>query len=155
MPRSVHGSRERLSLVSAALAARLANGLEDSQLRQACSAFLLPLMDRTGLAENPAVRRASRVLADGLSNEGSRRVMKQLALLLDQRYVDVAQLAAEGSASESDVLTAFAEARAASALAAALGPDPVFAAQEAAYEAHCAIADGSNVLALLSEAIDA
>lgn len=147
-------TQERLSLIEPALATQLASGIAEPQLRRSCSTFLLPLLERTGLSLNPAVQRAYDILAAGGSDEASHREMQHLAEILDERYFEISQSAEEGSRSDGDVLAAFAQARAAGAVAAALGPDPVFSAQEAAYEAHCAFADGSGVLNVLAEAME-
>jgi len=84
--------------------------------------------------------------------EGSVAVLPSLDALvetLDEAYFTVSEQPPPQRASQRAVLEAFSRARAVSALAFAIGPSPLEAALESAYEAHAATEDLPGITAII------
>ncbi|HEX5218070.1 MAG TPA: hypothetical protein VFZ59_00760 [Verrucomicrobiae bacterium] len=79
--------------------------------------------------------------------------VQALAERLDAHYFGLQDLNEGGKATEAEVIAAFAKARAATAVAAALGDDASTAAAETAYEAVCAIDSSEDYFTGVAQSI--
>ncbi len=115
-----------------------------AQLRRISSAIAHAVVERSGLTD-PLGAEALQCLNQSTSapSELQARVYS-LAQELDARYFDLQDLQESGKATQDEVNAAFAKARAATAVASALGDLASNAAAETAYEAVCAIDDSED-----------
>jgi len=143
----------RLSMVSPELAARLQSTVEERALRRAARAAAAVVVERAGLVDD-RVDRAIEILSAGATDPEVRKVLEGYSEGLDERAWDLMDARSDDRGSEEEYLVAFGRARAASAAVWALEADPVMAALEATYEAHCAFSDGSGVLTAVAAALE-
>lgn len=131
--------RARLDSISTELADRLRNTSEEGLRRVATAAGRLGVARI--LISDARIDMALAALDRGELDGDMRVRLDGLVEELDQAAWEVQQRAHAGRALENDYVTAFAKARAASALACALDVDPKRAAMEAVYEAQAALGD--------------
>ena len=136
---------ERLSMIAPELAALIQATEDEALLRSAALAAAQTVLERSEV-DDSRVEGALDGLRSRSWDEGVRTAVRQLAEELDEVYWDLRDRHEAGDVSEAEYLAAFGRARSVSAVGCALDPDPTMAALEAAYEAHCAFADGSGVL---------
>ena len=114
---------------------------DSGRLRRISSSIAHAVVARSGLTD-PLVTEALQHLSLSASSHADLQArVLSLAEQLDSRYFDLQDLCESGKATEAQVLAAFSKARAATAVASALGDVASSAAAEAAYEAVCAFDD--------------
>lgn len=138
-------TRERLSLIAPTLTRQMEAVSNEQVLRGAAYEAAAIVAGRAAV-DDERVRRALQQLAEGQVDTVLRDDLAGLVAELDERAWDVQEARDAGRATHAQYLAAFARARAAGAVVAAMDPDPAMAALEAAYEAHCAFEDGSGVI---------
>jgi hypothetical protein len=129
--------------------ASLLDTADEQQLRRIASAIAHTAVERSGLV-HPVITEALRQLSITARPDSKLRARVQsVAEQLDEDYFVTKEPFEEredAGKTEPAVLTAFARARAASAVAAALGSDARDAAAEAAYEAIFATDDSEQLI---------
>lgn len=120
--------------------AGILDAADDSKLRRISSSIAHAVVDRSGLTD-PLVTEALQHLSLPVSSSHPdlQARVQSVAERLDSQYFDLQDLSESGKATEVQVSAAFAKARAATAVACALGDLASAAAAETAYEAVCAI----------------
>lgn len=117
---------------------------DGEQLRRVSSAIAHAVVERSGLVD-PIIAEALQYLSRSASPHSDLQARVQsLAGELDARYFDLQNLLESGKATQDQVNAAFAKARAATAVASALGDLASNAAAETAYEAVCAFDDSEE-----------
>jgi hypothetical protein len=117
---------------------------DTEELRRISSAIARAVVGRAGLAD-PLIEEALQHLSSSAQPRPDLRARVQsLAEHLDSRYFDLQDLCERGRATDVQVSSAFAKARAATAVASALGDAASTAAAVTAYEAVCGIVDSED-----------
>lgn len=122
------------------LAAALAAASPEKQRATAVAAARLAII-RTRLRDRRISAVDALILDDRFGASPERQELERMALEMDGAAWALHERAHEGPAAERKYMTAFQAGRAAAAMVAALGEDPLTAAYEAVYEAHNATAD--------------
>jgi len=116
----------------------------NEELRRISSAIARAVVDRAGLAD-PLIDEALQHLTFSAQLRPDLQArIQSLAEQLDSRYFDLQDLCERGRATDIQVSSAFAKARAATAVASALGDVASTAAADTAYEAVCGIVDSED-----------
>lgn len=144
---------ERLSMVAPDLARGVQHTTNVRVLRRAAHTAAASVVSRAAVTDGRVVDALAR-LAAGTDAEALRAELVAVVEELDDRAWTLQDAHDAGEATEHEYLGAFAQARAVAAVVAALHADPTFAALEAAYEAHCAFADGSGVLEAVARTLE-
>jgi hypothetical protein len=142
-------ARTRLDSVSPELADRLRGSSEDALHRVA--AVVSDLAVTMGSLSDPRVDSALAVLGGGPASGEEKAELQVLVDELDEAAWEIQERVHSGRLPEHEYLQAFRKARAASAVAFALDPDPQTAAMEAVYEAQSAAGDINPVRAAVLE----
>ena len=115
-------------------------------LRRVSSSIAHAVVERSGLRD-PLITEALEYLKRSVASPPELRTRVQsLAERLDSHYFDLQDLSESGKATETELQNAFARARAATAVASALGDDASTAAAETAYEAVVAIESSEDYI---------
>jgi len=123
----------------APLLAGILDVADGGKLRLISSSIAHAVVERSGLSD-PLITEALQHLSLSASSQPDLQARVQsLAERLDSHYFDLQDSCESGKATEVQVSSAFAKARAATAVACALGDLASTAAAETAYEAVCAI----------------
>jgi len=133
----------RLEAVAPDLAAHLREAGDDALRRVAASVSEIAVK-RVSLVD-PRLERSLSALEGGSAGAKELASMQALVDELDEAAWDLQRRVHSGGSPESAYLEAFRKARAASAVASALDPDPHKAAIEAVYEAQAALGDVNPV----------
>lgn len=145
-------NRARLHLLDPALEARLRTA-SPVQLRRVVMQVCRFALERTGLS-NPVLSEAVRSDITDDERAELNRSVAELAASLDEAAFVAQEKIENNPAAYRSYLSAFAQARAASAVAFALDKDhPVQAALEAVYEANAATHDLPGLRTLIAEAL--
>lgn len=139
----------RLETVDLQLARELA-AAEPIALRQVAAAIAGYAVAQTDL-HDPRADTALRQLRGETHRQQAESELARLVEQLDERQWELQERVVAGEASPQEHLAAFSQARAAAALGAAFGSDPVVAAQEAAYEALAAVDDRDAIRRIVDE----
>ncbi|MCP3880237.1 MAG: hypothetical protein GY701_17880 [Sulfitobacter sp.] len=145
---------ERLSMVAPELAERIQAVDDEAVLREAALVAAETVVVRSEV-DDDLVQSALDQLRSRVWSEGLRIDLQRRAEELDELYWDLQDRFEAGDASQDAYLAAFGRARSVSAVGCALDTDPIMAALEAAYEAHCAFVDGSGVIEKVSQVLSA
>lgn len=136
--------------------ASLIENAEESKLRRVAAVVARAVVGRTGLS-HPAVDRAlERLQAAAIPDAGLQASVQTAAEQLDEEYFALKEPLEEredAGKNDPEVSSAFSRARAASAVAAALGEDEREAAASAAYEAVSATDDSEYLTDAVKRAL--
>lgn len=123
------------------------------QLRSISSAVAQFVVKRSTLS-HPLITEAFQHLSTApYSNLELRDSVRKLGERLDEKYFELQELCEDGKATEAQVSAAFAKARAATAVASALGDVALTAAVETAYEAFAASDDSPSLIKVARSAM--
>jgi hypothetical protein len=114
---------------------------DSGQLRRISSSIARAAVERSGLTDPPIAEALRHLSLSASSHPELQARVQSLAEKLDAHYFDLQDLCERGKATDAQVLAAFSKARAATAVASALGDVASSSAAEAAYEAVCAFDD--------------
>jgi hypothetical protein len=137
----------RLGSISSDLVARIENATASKQREIALKAAEFAI-DQTGLNAAIAIR-AFLAAKDGRFAVARRTELADLVSELDGHQFEVGERVEDGGASQEQYLSAFALARAATAVYCATDGDAKIAALEAAYEAAMTVDDPQELIAIL------
>jgi hypothetical protein len=133
--------------------ASLLDSADEEQLRRVAAAIARAVVERSNLS-HPAVAQALAHLSVPFHPQPQLRArVEALAENLDEDYFRLQELSEEQRATEAQVLAAFSKARAATAVASALGEIASDAAAEAAYEAIAATDDPAYFTSVAEKAL--
>jgi hypothetical protein len=143
---------ELLQKTARDLAQRLA-GAGETQRRRLAASLAQAAVARTGLA-HPVISEALTHLEDSCTpNPSLRARVTALTEQLDDEYFQLQESEEDGDEKDPTVLDAFSKARAAAAVAAALGEESLDAAAETAYEAIAATVDVAHLTAIADKVL--
>ena len=114
---------------------------DTGRLRRISSSIALVVVERSGLADPVIAEALQHLSLSDSSHPDLQARVQSLVEQLDSRYFDLQDLCESGKATDAQVCAAFSKARAAAAVASALGDVASTAAAETAYEAVCAFDD--------------
>ena len=134
------------------LAQRL-DSANEVQRRRIAASIAQAAVARTGLTD-PVISEALTHLEDSCTSDASLRVrVTALTEQLDDEYFQLQESEEDGDEKDPAILDAFSKARAAAAVAAALGDNALDAAAETAYETIAASVDIAHMTAIADKVL--
>jgi hypothetical protein len=124
----------------------------ENQLRRISSAIAHSIVEHSALSQPLITKALQHLNTPPYSNVELRELVQKIAEQLDEEYFNLQDLCEDGKATKAQVSVAFTKARAATAVASALGEIAFNAAAETAYEANAGD-DGSKNLTEIAKKI--